>query len=149
MGSAISFLIGDRRDWPDTWPPLGDDDSEGPSKADTPHTPTERDVFDAKKTLTDYLPLELANIILDDAEYWPVLICHNESTPARSVAAMSFPHHIASYCYFISPKIPETSGLDGSQFKVKRILFRICSRDQGWGGDPGLEGTSAAGEPMR
>jgi hypothetical protein len=149
MGTVISFLIGNQGDWPDTWPPFGEDDSVGPSKTNTPHTPTERDVLDVKKTLMDHLPLELVDVVLDDAEYWPVLICHNESTPARSIAAMSFPLHNASYCYFISPKVPETSYLAGSRFKVRKILFRICSRDQGWGGDPGLTGKSAGSEPLR
>lgn len=140
MDSAISLITGNEGEWPQIWDPEGSGDEEISDRATHEHIPSEHDVMDVKETLLRFLPLELVDTILDDAEYWPVLMCHSQAVTPGSIAAISFPNHNASYCYYISPKIPDTCHLNASPFKVRKVVFRIRSHDQGWGGDPGLTG---------
>ncbi|KAF6760630.1 hypothetical protein DFP72DRAFT_76792 [Ephemerocybe angulata] len=113
----------------------GSDDSQDGVEPHTSHRrSTERDVKEVQEILLDFLPLELINMILDEAEYWPVLICRNVSSPAKEIAARAYPEHCAKYCYYISPKLPNT-------IRPKKVTFILRSRDQGWGGDPGVTGT--------
>lgn len=143
MGAAASFFASDKDAWPQNWF-SEEEGAEAPNGANVnQHIPSERDVLDVKEALLRFLPLELIDTILDNAEYWPTLSFHSQNIPARSVAAASFPHHNASYCYYISPRLPETCRLDASLFKVRKVAFRIASHDQGWGGEPGLTGAYA------
>ncbi|EAU86681.1 hypothetical protein CC1G_07339 [Coprinopsis cinerea okayama7 len=110
----------------------------------TPRTtrfvPTEQDVLAVEGYLLPYLPIEVINIILDEAEYWPHLICSRESDPPRRVIASASPDHNMSVCYLISPKISEYCLTRRTKLKVRRIVFHTLSHDQGWGGDAGLTG---------
>jgi hypothetical protein len=126
MGSALSL-------WADT-------DEEGEDTEKGPHIPTERDIKLVQETLVQFLPLELANLIIDEAEYWPVLACNSGKTSIR-VEAMSNLQYSANHCYYISPRLPNPT--EECLYKLRKIVFRLWSRDQGWGGDPGLTGVSA------
>lgn len=66
------------------------------------HHPTFQDVSQVRKHLTKYLPLELADEILQQAEYWPRLVSHVQED--IHVAAMG-PRSEASVVYFASEKL--------------------------------------------
>ncbi|KAF9443636.1 hypothetical protein P691DRAFT_737591 [Macrolepiota fuliginosa MF-IS2] len=122
----------------------------------SPHsdTPSELDVFDVRSFLLRKLPAELGDDIIDKAEYWP-------SISANCSAYIRVPSWVGgerrtSFCYAITPPIPTISRLvktrgttrDEVEFdeveakvrrRVKKVIFRVTSHDQGWGGDTGLK----------
>ncbi|KAF8968110.1 hypothetical protein BDZ97DRAFT_1916334 [Flammula alnicola] len=88
---------------------------------------TPQDVFDVRGYLLEYIPTELANQILDEAQYWPKVSCKYEplGEPTLMVASR---YHIGTECCLLSPKIPEVR--DAS--KIVKVCFKIESRDEGW-----------------
>ncbi|KAF5365277.1 hypothetical protein D9758_005350 [Tetrapyrgos nigripes] len=101
------------------------------------HTPSEDGVEAVREILLEFLPLELVDIILDTAEYWPCVYASQES---RIIARNNEP-----WCYLITPPIPtsQSSNPDEKQRhrRVREIRFRLNSHDQGWGGEPEHQGT--------
>ncbi|KAF8657970.1 hypothetical protein AX16_002131 [Volvariella volvacea WC 439] len=94
------------------------------------HHPTPQDVSQARKHLIKLLPVELADEILQQAEYWPRLVSYVEEDVRVDAEA---PRFDALFAYIASEEIPKLSGI-----RVEKVRFEIRSRDQGWGGDPGL-----------
>ena len=77
MGSALSL-------WADT-------DQEGETTREKgSYIPVERDIKLVQEILAQFLPLELANLVLDGAEYWPVLGCRSRYMLLQ-VAAAQYP----------------------------------------------------------
>jgi hypothetical protein len=105
------------------------------------YVPKEEDVLAAQAVLLEHLPIEIIHLILDEAEYWPRLLAQRESDPPVRVAASHSPTNIASHCYLVSPRIPESCLRHESRMKLRRVVFHVLSHDQGWGGDPGSIGT--------
>lgn len=96
------------------------------------HHPTEQDVFTVRGSLIELLPLELVNVILDDAEYWPMLASTREVPLGVSSSS-------GNWCYLVTPPIPlphEHAPIP----RLRRIEFAMSSCDQGWGGEPGDAG---------
>ncbi|KAJ7267130.1 hypothetical protein C8J57DRAFT_1068232 [Mycena rebaudengoi] len=60
-----------------------------------------------------------------------------------NVAAAPSNDNNASLCCLITPSIPTSDdiGIPGAQPKIKKIIFRTVSCDQGWGGEPADRGT--------
>lgn len=146
LSTAYSVISG--RSIPDAFGNLGGDMIQRAGRND-PHVPTESDVEHVRETLLEHLPLEIVDLILHDAEYWPVLICHTESTPVRSISATHYSHFIANYCYFITPRIPEQGLSGGRHLKIEKVVYRLKSRDQGIGGDPGMTGKCLTSVPVK
>ncbi|TFK18850.1 hypothetical protein FA15DRAFT_709496 [Coprinopsis marcescibilis] len=96
--------------------------------------PEEEDAYQVQEILLGFsLPLELVQVILDEAEYWPRLICQRESEPhLLQVNTTPENDHFGTRCYLISPKIPEFSKSGKSRILLRRIVFHTFSRDQGW-----------------
>ena len=119
-------------------PPGGDDTT-------SIHYPSERDVLAVRTMLLHYLPLELADIILDLAVYWTRIVIH--STQPFVASASSRPGIDANFVYLVTPPIPylqHTEGADSCDqpTKVRMMRFSISSHDQGWGGEQNLQGSS-------
>ncbi|KAJ3572436.1 hypothetical protein NP233_g3086 [Leucocoprinus birnbaumii] len=117
-------------------------------------TPSEWDVFATRAILLERFPPELVDEIIHKANYWPVIhgSCHSHFQVHSGVDD--------SYCCLITPPIPSAKRLvktrllsedqpllDDVEIDVRRqiqsITFEFTSRDQGWGGDPGLKGPYA------
>lgn len=107
------------------------------------------DVRVVRQLLLHHLPLELADIILDLAMYWPRVVSHN--TQMRVARASHQPRDDASFVYLVTPPIPpfsqmndtDDTGMYGGDrpAKVHMVQFSLTSHDQGWGGDVGLLGS--------
>lgn len=93
------------------------------------------------------LPVELVDIIIDLAQYWPRVRARADY---RMVAQAD-----ANVCYLTTPPFAaawraqsdsHSSDSDseeevGPPPKIQRIVFELESHDQGWGGAPGDKGT--------
>lgn len=95
------------------------------------YTPTPTDVLSLRQTLLHFVPLELANIIINDAEYWPALTSSRDAFSGP--ALVSVPSHTKNdleeredgkdgWCYLISPAVPR---LDETYVKVQRVKFSV------------------------
>jgi hypothetical protein len=97
------------------------------------YVPTPKDVFTVRRYLLARVPLELANVILEEASYWPKVSCR--ATPGRDwiVRATSSRGYNASVCFLVSPRLKEwIIGSGAASSKVKAVCFTIVSHDQGW-----------------
>jgi hypothetical protein len=97
-----------------------------------PYVPTQRDVKLVQNILAHFFAIELVKLILDEAEYWPALTCTTGIAPHQVEAKINFTlmRYRANYCYYITPRLP--SPAEGILFKVRKIVFRLWSHDQGW-----------------
>ncbi|KAJ7182847.1 hypothetical protein C8R43DRAFT_968254 [Mycena crocata] len=96
------------------------------------------DVFRVRHFLSNILPPELVNVIIDDAEYWPKLLAEMEYPEVLS--ASSNRESNAALCCLVTPPFPSSEDLAGP-LRVKRVQFDIVSNDQGWGGQQEDHGT--------
>jgi len=88
-----------------------------------------------KKTLLLFIPPELADAIVDLAEYWPYVgISHNSFNSAYS--ALDAPDADAQWCFLVSPQIPSFERSNDSPLPttVKMVKFLIKTYDSAWGG---------------
>jgi hypothetical protein len=109
------------------------------------HYPRERDVLAVRALLLHHLPLELAEIILDLLNL-DVLTKdrHSLETHTPSISLMS--HNDANFVYLVTPPNPSSQYTEGADSgnrpsKVQLVRFSLSSRNQGWGGEPNLQGT--------
>lgn len=106
------------------------------------YVPTPQDVFTVRGYLLAKVPAELANVILEEASYWPKVSC--KFTPEGGdciVQASSTPGNDASFCCLVSPRLKEwiiTNEAPSS--KVKQVCFTIVSHDQGWASEDDFPG---------
>jgi hypothetical protein len=89
------------------------------------------DVYATRRALLHRLPAELANLIIEEAQYWPRISCKFEPSLELTVSES------VAKCCVLSPRIPGTMA---SPIRIAEIRFRIESHDQGWGGEGGLPG---------
>ncbi|KAJ3827099.1 hypothetical protein F5880DRAFT_1609615 [Lentinula raphanica] len=105
--------------------------------------PTEDDVAAVRVFMLEGfpLPLEIIDLILDFAEYWPCLRVDN-SEEIEAVASSTV-HGEATWTYLISPPMlpGEISGTESRHRRVRKITFEMESHDQGWTSIQGTEGT--------
>ncbi|KAI3611446.1 hypothetical protein WG66_002038 [Moniliophthora roreri] len=99
---------------------------------------TEDDVIAVRIALLKFLPRELVDIVLDDAEYWPRTFAKRYLVV---IANTSGPKSQADWCYLVTPQIiPDVLENDGEELrrppKIHSVTFTTKSRDQGWGGPP-------------
>jgi hypothetical protein len=98
-----------------------------------------RDVFHTFFLLRQKLPPELAYTIIDDAEYW------SKSTTVRSDTVIVTDRTQRSQSqqaglHYLSSEPIGTEGI-GRLYPVRKVVFTITSKDQGWADDPALNGT--------
>ncbi|KAJ7722891.1 hypothetical protein DFH07DRAFT_759734 [Mycena maculata] len=99
------------------------------------------DVFEVRHVLVKFLPAELVNTILDDAQYWPRIRASRDILVTVNAARST--NNDAALCYLVTPQFPsrETLGGPGARLRVKCVKFRILSNDQGWSSAPQFHGT--------
>jgi hypothetical protein len=81
------------------------------------------------------VPPELADAIVDLAEYWLYIgISHNSFNSAYS--ALAAPDSNAEWCFLVSPKIPAFQRPNGPPLPttVKMVKFLVKTYDSAWGG---------------
>ncbi|KAJ3877408.1 hypothetical protein F5879DRAFT_978334 [Lentinula edodes] len=103
--------------------------------------PTEQDVVDVREFMLSFLPIEIIDLILDFAEYWPCLRVDSNSE-IEAVASSTITLE-ATWLYLISPPIPprEISGTDSRHRRIRKVTFEMESHDQGWTSFPENRGT--------
>jgi hypothetical protein len=98
-----------------------------------PHCPTPDDVFTVRSTLLAFVPAELANLILNEAKYWPKATWSFKPEEPSALSATLNPQVNAKLCCLLTPKLCDLhTDKDGATAKVKVVCFKIVSHDQGW-----------------
>jgi len=87
------------------------------------YIPKPTDIYEVRRYLLRWFPAELANKIIDDAQYWPVVSCS-----AKPDWVISENH--SPCCCLVTPRLD--SLILEESFKIKLVRFVIASRDQGW-----------------
>jgi len=99
MDAMGAYLSMPEDDSPPGTPSISDD-----TAAIAWHHPSETDVLAVGSFLLHHLPLELADIILDLAMYWPRIV--SCETQFAAVCATDRPGNNASFVYLVTPPIP-------------------------------------------
>ncbi|KAK8164722.1 hypothetical protein BKA80DRAFT_308924 [Phyllosticta citrichinensis] len=106
----------------------------GASSSSPSFTPRVRDVHVAKQLLMRppcNLPLELVVLVLDYAEYWPVLARAERADRVR-LDADFLPGNCIAGLYLASPALPLADVERGERAKPREVRVWVKSRDQGW-----------------
>jgi hypothetical protein len=90
------------------------------------HCPTLEDVFAVRRSLLVFVPVELANLILNEANYWPKATLNFDPEDPLVLSDRD-----ATVCCLVTSKIRDLL-LNGPYMIVKMIRFKIVSHDQGW-----------------
>lgn len=93
---------------------------------------TPEDVITTRLLLLHLVPAELANQILDEAEYWPIISSAFRAAHDFTLAATGENRFDATKCCLLTSRIPNVEGVP---VKVREVRFEINSHDQGWGGE--------------
>ncbi|KJA19745.1 hypothetical protein HYPSUDRAFT_204331 [Hypholoma sublateritium FD-334 SS-4] len=93
---------------------------------------TPEGVIAVRLHLLHFIPAELVQQILDDAEYWPRVCCTFEPPEELRLRTTRSNAFNAAQCCVVTPPIPV---LEGVPVRARRVRFRIRSHDQGWGGE--------------
>lgn len=108
-----------------------------PADKDTDPMPrpayTPSDISRVQRILLHFVPVELADAIIDLAEYWPwVAVSRNSFTSAYS--ALEAPDSNAQWCYLVTPKVPsiERAGVSVPTV-VKMVKFFIKTYESCYG----------------
>ncbi|CAA7270492.1 unnamed protein product [Cyclocybe aegerita] len=100
------------------------------------------DIARVQAMLTHFIPVELADAILDMAEFWPwISVSRNSYTSAYS--ALEGPDCNAQWCYLVTPKIPSVER-NGRRVPttVKMVKFFVKTYGSSWGGSGSDSGSS-------
>lgn len=87
-----------------------------------------------RSSLLAFVPMELADLILDEAKYWSKATCSNKQNDCVVVDSKSNQGDNATFCCLLTPKLCDLlySGVDGV-IKMKAVCFNIASFDLHWG----------------
>ena len=97
------------------------------------HCPTPDDVFAVRRFLLAFVPVELANLILNEANYWPKATWSFEPENPLIVFASDNRWSDAASCCLLTPKLCDLLyGGKVERYKIKTICFKTMSHDQGW-----------------
>jgi hypothetical protein len=122
-----------------------DDEPKPELHSDQYHPSSENEVLDVQRALMNLIPAELADLIIDYAQYWPRLASCREANPPITIDSTTdlggAPNDVFQFYLVTDRPIPGWRDSDLKVVrKVRKVVFRIWSRDQGWGGDDGLVG---------
>ena len=96
------------------------------------HCPTPEDVVAVRRSLLAFVPMELANAILNEANYWPkaTLNFNPENDWALHASGQG---NNATDCCLVTPRLCDLlyNGMDGP-VRIEAVCFKIVSHDQGW-----------------
>jgi len=90
-----------------------------------------QDVVAVRSILLLYLPAELANIIIDEARYWPYLVYNFAPASEISVSANDSADYIGVKCCALSEPLPSDQAYDVTM-KIVEVRFWVEAHDQGW-----------------
>ena len=106
------------------------------------HCPTPEDVYAVRSFLLAFVPAELANMILNEANYWPKATLTFEPEDPLEVIASRNQLNNAHACCFVTSKLcdllyggkkdDDGDDDDDRSCSIKTISFKIVSHDQGW-----------------
>ena len=94
---------------------------------------TPDDIQRVQKTLLHFVPVELADAILDMAEFWPFMSVSRNSFMSAA-AALEAPDSNAQWCYLVSPAIPavQRNGVSIPTV-VKKVDFSVKTYESSFG----------------
>ncbi|PPQ67202.1 hypothetical protein CVT24_011273 [Panaeolus cyanescens] len=104
---------------------------------DTQPAPSPRylpdDIFAIQNTLRHFVPVEIADIILDYAEFWPWLSVSRNAYPT-ALTALEAPDSDAQWCYLVSPPVPALVR-NGTPMptRVNMVKFQLKAYPTVWG----------------
>jgi len=105
-------------------------------------SPTVEDVYALRRLLLTRIPAELANVILEYAQYWPKASCSFNADGKEEDLRISATHSngdSGTACPLVTLRLrdmlPPTVE---SSTRVRKVHFRFESHDQGWGGEPDI-----------
>jgi len=103
-----------------------------------PHIPNDFELFTVRSFLLRFLPLELADVILDTAEYWPV-VAEETHTAIDVVSNFTNDNNAGQYC-LVTPPVPFKVRDCDVVPRLRCVKFKLLSNDQGWGGQSRYQG---------
>jgi len=113
-----------------------------PDLLDLHHVPTPEDLFTVRRYLLAKVPAELANIILDEAFYWPKVSYSLPEGGECIVRARSSENCDASVFCLLTPRLNEwIITNEAPSRKIKAVCFTIVSHDQAWASENDFPGT--------
>ncbi|KAF9472909.1 hypothetical protein BDN70DRAFT_886443 [Pholiota conissans] len=91
------------------------------------------DIARVQRILLHFVPAELADAIIDLAEYWPY-VGTSRNDFSTSYSALDAPDANAQWCYLVSPKVPavERNGVRVPT-TVKKVKFSVKTYESSWG----------------
>lgn len=113
-------------------------DSDDRHFEDRQYTPNHDDVEVVRGYLMLWVPTELANAIIDDAQYWSKAN-YTVTSPDDSSTLITEFH--GSYCFLLTPKLSDMIGTQ-KFVKVRKVGFKITSHDQGFCNESNFPSTS-------
>ena len=97
-----------------------------------PHCPTPGDVFAVRGFLLAFVPAELANLILNEAKYWPKATMIFEPEDPLVIEASHQGNNAHVRCLVTSRLCDLLYGSEDGLYKINAVCFKIVSHDQGW-----------------
>lgn len=94
-----------------------------------------KDILEIQQILDNFVPLEIADMIIEEAEIWPYVgISRNTYTPA--LTALEGTDGNAEWCYLVSPRVPslDRNG-DYLPTAVRQVKFYVKGYNSCWGGE--------------
>ena len=113
-------------------------DDEMAEENNEPHIPNDFELFTVRSFLLRFLPLELADVILDTAEYWPV-VAEETHTAIDVVSNFTNDNNAGQYC-LVTPPVPFKVRDFDVVPRLRCVKFKLLSNDQGWGGQSRYQG---------
>ncbi|KAF8178933.1 hypothetical protein BJ912DRAFT_983471 [Pholiota molesta] len=94
---------------------------------------TPEDIVRVQRLLLHFVPTELADAIIDLAEYWPY-VGTSRNDFSTSYSALEAPDSNAQWCYLVSPEVPsvERNGVRVPT-TVKKVKFSFKTYESSWG----------------
>ncbi|KAF5310165.1 hypothetical protein D9619_010233 [Psilocybe cf. subviscida] len=113
--------------------PADEDLDEIPAPRYTPD-----DIVKVQHILLNFVPTELADVILDMAEYWPYVGISRNSF-ASAYSAIEAPDGDAQWCYLVTPRVPavERAGV-ALPTSVRKVRFMVKAYTSSWGASNAL-----------
>lgn len=102
-----------------------------PEPAERHHHPSEDEVLCVQRSLTIFVPAELADLIIEHAQYWPRLLSIRKTDPPMTIgASIIYKSDVALTYITTEPPIPGSHDSNPRVTrKVRKVVFKILSHD--------------------